>query len=218
MNALARALAALAVLAATSAQTAPSPSPAPTPIPAAAPSPTQAAGPSPTPAADEGGRVHLHRPGTDVDADRLAGNLGAKVYEVSGHVVVHDNPSVDRNSATEQTESSLPIILHADRMGVDETSKRYEAHGGVTFEQGDRHGSADSATLDDLTHDLQLSGNARVSEGDRILSADAIHYNTVSKAFDGAGNVEIISPVPTAGPGASPAPKKKKARVPGLPL
>jgi lipopolysaccharide export system protein LptA len=194
-----RAFVALAVLAATSAQT-PAPSPAP------------------SPEASGGPRVHLHRPGTDVDADRLSGNLAAKVYEVSGNVVVHDDPSTDRNPSTEQTESTLPIILHADRMSVDETTKHYEAHGRVTFEQGDRHGSADDASLDDVTHDLDLKGNARVSEGDRILSADAIHYNTKSKAFAGTGNVEIISPAPTAGPGASPAPKKKKSRVPGLPL
>jgi len=202
VNAIARALAACAVLAATSAQTTLPPT---SPAPATTPEPS-------------GSRIHLHRPGTDVDADRLDGNLGAKVYEVSGHVVVHDNPSVDRNSATAQTESSLPIILNADRMAVDETTKRYEAQGQVTFEQGDRHGSADAATLDDVTHDLKLKGNAKVSEGDRTLSADAIHYNTATKAFDGSGNVEIISPYPTAGPGASPAPKKKKPRVPGLPL
>jgi len=208
MNAIARAFVACAVLAATSAQTAP---PSPSPV---TPSPPPAAAPSPEPS---GPRVHLHRPGTDVDADRLVGNLAAKVYEVSGNVVVHDNPSVDRNPDTAQTESSLPIILHADRMAVDETTKRYEAQGQVTFEQGDRHGSADAATLDDLKHDLNLKGNAKVSEGDRSLSADAIHYNTVTKAFDGSGNVEIISPYPTAGPGASPAPKKKKSRVPGLP-
>jgi lipopolysaccharide export system protein LptA len=179
------------------------------------PSAAASSAPSPEPS---GPRVHLHRPGTDVDADRLSGNLGAKVYEVSGNVVVHDNPSVDRNSATEQTESSLPIILHADRMTVDETKKHYEAHGQVTFEQGDRHGSADAASLDDLSHELKLIGSARVSEGERIFSADEIDYNTQSKAFKGSGNVEIIAPVPTAGPGASPAPKKKKSRLPGLPL
>lgn len=212
MKRVAGAFAALAVLAATSAQT-----PAPSPAPSAAPAPSSAASPAPQPE-PSGPRVHLHRPGTDVDADRLSGNLGAKVYEVTGHVVVHDNPSVDRNSATAQTESSLPIILHAERMAVDESAKRYEAQGDVTFEQGDRHGSADAATLDDVTHDLDLKGNAKVSEGDRTLSADKIHYNTGTKAFDGSGNVEIISPAPTAGPGASPAPKKKKSRLPGLPL
>jgi lipopolysaccharide assembly outer membrane protein LptD (OstA) len=194
MMRLARALATLAVLATASAQT---------PAPSAAP--------------ESGSRVHLHRPGTDVDADRLAGNLAAKVYEVSGHVVVHDSPAIDRNPDTDQTESSLPIILHADRMSVDEGAKRYEASGGVTFEQGDRHGSADSAKLDDVTHQLDLAGNARVSEADRTLAADTIHYNTQTKAFSGAGNVEIISPAPTAGPGASPAPRRKKSKVP-LPL
>jgi lipopolysaccharide assembly outer membrane protein LptD (OstA) len=217
MTPIARALAALAVLAATSAQT---PSATPSPAPASAPPPAAAsAPPSAAPSPEQTGvRIHLHRPGTDVDADRLTGNLGTKVYEVSGHVVVHDNPSVDRNSATAQTESSLPIILHAERMSVDETAKKYEAQGDVQFEQGDRRGSADMATLDDMSHDLTLKGNAKVSEGDRTLSADAIHYNTASKAFDGSGNVEIISPAPTAGPGASPAPRKKKSRLPGLPL
>lgn len=210
MSVSARAFALVAVLAATSAQTAgPSPAASTTPAPAAS------TAPAPEPS---GPRIHLHRPGTDIDADRLDGNEGARVYEVSGNVVVHDDPSTDRNSATSQVESSLPIIVHADRMSVDENAKAYAAHGNVTFEQGDRHGSADAATLSDVTHDLDLRGNARVAEGDRSLTADAIHYNTLTRAFSGTGNVELISPEPTAGPGASPGPKpKKKGKIP-LPL
>jgi lipopolysaccharide export system protein LptA len=210
VNRRARAIALVAVLAATSAQTA-----APTPSASPSPSPGATATPAPEPS---GQRYHLHRPGTDVDADRVDGNVGARVYEVSGHVVVHDDPSIDRNSATSQVESSLPIIVHADRMSVDETKKIYAAHGGVTFEQGDRHGSADAATLNDVTHDLDLMGSARVAEGDRSLTADAIHYNTLTKAFAGTGNVELLSPAPTAGPGASPGPKPKKKGKIALPL
>jgi len=179
----------------------------PSPSPSAIPSATPAPAPSAT-----GARIHLHQPGTEIDADTLVGNLASKQYTVAGHVVVHDDPKVDKKLDTSTTQSDEPIELHADRLAVDEIAKRYAAHGSITFTQGDRSGSADDATLDDRTHDLDLTGNARVAEAGRILAADTIHYNTGTKAFAGNGNVEIIAPVPTAAPG-TPAPKKKR-RIP----
>jgi lipopolysaccharide transport protein LptA len=183
----------------------------------ASPAPPAAAPVSPLPApVPSGERVHLHRPGTEIDADALSGNTAKKIYTVTGNVVVHDDPKVDKNVDTSVVESDDLIELHADRITVDEVSKRYEAKGSIRFTQGPRSGSADAATLDDRAHTLDLTGSATVASEGRSLSADTIHYNTSSKQFAGTGNVEIIAPVPTNPPG-TPAPKKKR-RVPGLPF
>lgn len=174
-----------------------------------------AAPPSALPStAPSNGRVHLHRPGTDIDADALEGNLGAQTYTVSGHVVVHSDPKVDRSVAT--TESDEPLTLTADRVDVDERARRFLAKGSVRFMQGIREGSCDEATLDEASHDLELIGHARVAEGPQSARADRMHYNTLDKHFRGAGNVKIIAPIPSPTPGApgSPAPAPKKRRSP----
>ncbi len=168
---------------------------------------------SPPPA---GARVHLHRPGTEIEADSLQGNLESKRYTVSGNVVLHEDPKLDKAVDLSETESDQPIELHADRMSVDERNRRYAAHGSVRFTQAERSGFAQDATLDDRSHDLDLSGGARVADGGRSLAADTIHYNTKTRVFAGDGNVEIIAPLPTNPPG-TPAPKKRR-RLPALPL
>jgi len=89
--------------------------------------------------------------------------------------------------------------------------------------QGTREGSCDEATLDDVSHDLDLVGNARVSDAGQTLAAQTIHYNTQTRAFHGSGNVTILAPLPTPTPlppgvTPEPSPKAKKRRLPGLPI
>jgi lipopolysaccharide export system protein LptA len=170
---------------------------------------------SPAPADAGKPRIHLHRPGTDVDADELVGNLDDEHFQLRGNVIVHSDPKVDPDAA--QTESDEPFTLDADRVDVDRKTKRYDAIGHVNYVQGDRYGKADSATLDEGTHDLDLIGHALVGEGGRKTHADRIHYNTRSRHFDVLGNVEAVSPVPTPTPYTgkpTPAPKKRKLPLP----
>ncbi|MFN2459076.1 MAG: LptA/OstA family protein [Candidatus Velthaea sp.] len=196
----------------------PAPVPAPSPSPAApAPASSGSAQPEQTqPPAP--GRVHLHRPGTDMDADSLVGNMNGQTYVLKGNVVLHSDPKVDPAFAA--TESSDPLTLSADEMDVERKSLRYVAKGHVQFTQGSRSGRADTATLDEKLHDLDLIGHAHVSDGIQQANSDRMHYNTSNRKFRGAGNVKIIAPIPTATPappGTTPTPAAKKKRL-GLPI
>jgi len=167
--------------------------------------------------AASGSRVHLQRPGTQIDADELVGNLRAQTYTVRGNVIVHSDPKVD--SAVAVTESDQPFTLTADTVDVERTALRYAAKGNVHFVQGTREGRADTALLDEKIHDLDLVGHAHVSEGEQQANADRMHYNTLNRHFTGAGNVKIIAPVPTPTPcigckSPSPAPKKRGIKLP----
>ncbi len=172
-----------------------------------APAPVASATPGPEPS---GARVRLDRPGSDAEAAHLYGNTGAKRYVLEGNVVVHSDPKVDPDAA--MTESDQPLTLKADRIDVDRTTLKYDAIGHVDFVQGDRFGSADTATLDDRTHELDLIGHAKMGEGERRVTADRVEYNLQSHHFRVAGHVEYVSPVPQHSPNAkgSPAPKKRK--------
>ncbi|GAC1426755.1 MAG: hypothetical protein NVSMB5_21380 [Candidatus Velthaea sp.] len=177
--------------------------------PALARSPVPAAAPSST-------RVHLARPGTDIEADTLVGNLNAETYTVRGNVVIHSDPKVDRAVAV--TESSEPFTLSADAVDVERKALRYAAKGNVHFVQGARDGRADTALLDEKSHDLDLVGHAHVADGGQQANADRMHYNTLDKHFTGVGNIKLIAPVPTPTPGpantATPAPKKHGLKLP----
>ncbi|GAC1403952.1 MAG: hypothetical protein NVSMB64_06440 [Candidatus Velthaea sp.] len=161
-------------------------------------------------------RVHLARPGTDIEADTLVGNLNAETYTVKGNVVIRSDPKVDQ--AVAFTESSEPFTLTADVVDVERKALRYAAKGNVHFVQGMRDGRADTALLDEKLHDLDLVGHAHVADGGQQANADRMHYNTIDKHFTGAGNVKIIAPVPTPTPGppstATPAPKKRGLKLP----
>lgn len=209
------ALALLLVSAASALAQSPAP---PRPSPAGAPAapsppaqPEQSASPAP-------GRVHLHRPGTDMDADSLVGNMNGQTYVLKGNVVLHSDPKTD--TAFAATESSDPLTLSADEMDVERKALRYVAKGHVQFTQGTRSGRADTATLDEKLHDLDLIGHAHVSDGIQQANSDRMHYNTANRKFQGTGNVKIIAPIPTATPappGTTPTPAPKKRRVP-LPI
>lgn len=168
---------------------------------------------SPAPA---GARVHLARPGTDIEADTLIGNLNAQTYTVSGNVVIHSDPKVDR--AVALSESTEPFTLSADAVDVERKALRYAAKGHVHFVQGAREGRADTALLDEKSHDLDLIGHAHVADGGQQADADRMHYNTLDKHFTGTGNVKLIAPVPTPPPGSAPtstpAPKKRGLKLP----
>jgi lipopolysaccharide export system protein LptA len=179
-------------------------------LPTPVPSPVATGVPGPS-------HVHLVRPGTDVDGDALKGNVRADNYTVSGHVIVHGDPK--RDSSASVTESDEPYTLNADEVNVEGKLKRYAAVGNVTFVQGSRHGSADTATYDEGSHDLDLIGHASVTDGDSKVEARTLHYNTASKHFDGAGDVRIFRPVPQPAPNASASPKAgKKHRGTHLPI
>jgi lipopolysaccharide export system protein LptA len=149
----------------------------------------------------------------------MEGNLTSERYSVRGNVVLRSDPSVD--TALSGTESDQPLTLTADRLDVDRKTKRYLARGAVHFVQGTREGSCEKATLDDASHDLDLTGNARVSDAGQTLAAQTIHYNTQTRKFSGSGNVTILAPLPTPTPlppGYTPPPAPKKRRLPGLPI
>ncbi len=192
---------------------APAPSiltPPPLPLPGA-PATSGSPQPSALPNAD---RVHLHRPGTDVDADTLTGNVGSDVYVLKGGVTLHSDPTVDRTVGAD-TESSDPLTVTADEIDVDKAGLSYVAKGHVHFVQGDRSGSSDLAMLSEAQHTLDLIGNADVRDGDRRAAAAKMHYNTLDKQFSGAGNVRIYEPLPTPKPHpSSTAAPKHKRRLP----
>lgn len=183
------------------------PTPAPSPVPSVTSSPSAEADSVAGPA-----RVHLHRPGTDIDADTLVGNGKNETYTLTGNVVLHSDPKVD--TAFAATESNEPLTLKADTLDIDRRALTYSAMGHVHFTQGTRDGTADTATLDEKSHDIDLVGHARVTDGLQRLSSDRMHYNTLDRKVHGAGHVEIVAPIPTAAPGASkPSPPPKKKRL-----
>ena len=160
-------------------------------------------------------RVHLHRPGTDVEADTLVGNGTRETFTLTGNVVLHSDPKVD--TAFAATQSDEPLTLTTDKLEVDRKALTYVATGHVHFTQGARSGVAETASLDERTHDIELIGHARVSDGVQRLESDRMHYNTLDRHFHGSGNVEIVAPIPTAAPGAAKpttTPKPKKLRLP----
>lgn len=164
-------------------------------------------------------RVRICRPGTDVEGDTFVANLGGETSIIKGNVVLHSDPTVDKAFAA--TESDDPLTLTADEIDLERKTLRYVAKGHVHFNQGSREGNADTATLDEQTHDADLIGHARVFDGEHETKADRMHYNTQDKQFHGFGNVRIRVPVPTPTPlppGATPTPTPKKRRIPPLPI
>jgi lipopolysaccharide assembly outer membrane protein LptD (OstA) len=203
------------VLPAPSASTTPAAAPAevtPTtpvsPVPLTSESP--AANASPVPSANPD-RPHLHRPGTDVDADSITGSLASNVFVLKGNVLLRSDPKIDREIGA-ASESDEPLTVTADEIDVDKLALSYVAKGHVHFIQGDRSGRADVAILDEQKHTLDLVGNADVLEGDHRAAAAKMHYNTLDKQFLGSGNVRIYEPLPTPDPNAksTPAPKHKR--------
>jgi lipopolysaccharide export system protein LptA len=182
----------------------------PPPAPAASAPPAPAAS-APAPSPTSASRAHLHRPGTDVESDVLTGSLASQAYILKGNVTLQSDPKIDRDIA-EVSESDEPLTLTADEIDVDKNGLTYVAKGNVHFVQGDRSGGADLATLDELTHSLDLVGNANVFEGDHRAAASKMHYDTLDKQFAGSGGVRIYEPLPTPGPSASGTPPPKHRR------
>jgi lipopolysaccharide export system protein LptA len=198
----------------------PTASPAPTragaqvPSPSATTAPTPDASPSPCDATPP--RYRLCRPGSDIEADSVSGSLKNNAYVFKGNVILHSDPKVDKSAA--ETQSDDPITITADEIDVERETQRYVAKGKVHFTQGVRDGNADTAILDEKTHDVDLVGHARIFDGEHESKADQIHYNTKDKQFHGMKHVHIVVPIPTASPGPSPTPGGKKRRIPKLPV
>ena len=164
-------------------------------------------------------RIRVCDPGRDLEADSFAGNLTNNAFVFKGNVVLHSDPKVDKSTA--ETQSDDPITLTADEVDVERVTLRYVAKGKVHYIQGVRDGNADTAILDEKTHNIDLIGHARVFDGANETKADRMHYNTQDKKFHGQNNVRILIPIPTASPappGTTPTPSAKKRRIPKLPV
>jgi len=132
--------------------------------------------------------------------------------------VLHSDPKIDKAFAA--TESDEPLTLTADEIDIERKSPRFVAKGRGHFPQGKRDGNADTAILDEKTHDVDLIGHTRVFDGENETRADRMHYNTQHRKIHGIGNVRILVPVATATPlppGTTPTPAPKKRRIP-LPI
>ena len=156
-------------------------------------------------------KVTLTQPGTDATGDSARGNFKRRTVTLTGNVVVHQNKA----SGPGAKPGDQPSTLTTDVLTVDWANKIYTAVGNVHFTQGARTMTAERGTLNESTHDLDLSGNVRVLEADRTASAQNVHYNTQSEDVKMQGNVSATFPVPNnAGPPklGVPAPKPRATR------
>ena len=157
-------------------------------------------------------RVTMTRPGSDAVGDSAKGNFKQKVVTISGNVVVHQT----RPAGSFGKLGEKPSTLTTNELTIDWGNKIYTANGAVHFVQGERTMTADRGTLNETTHELDLSGNVHVDEADRSASADSVQYNTLTEDVKMQGNVLVRFPSETAAPAApaaaTPAPPKKKKR------
>jgi hypothetical protein len=152
-------------------------------------------------------RVKFFRPGTDVVGDSAKGNYKDGLVTISGHVVLHD----DGQSQAARKSGGLPAgggpaTLECDQLQVDSKRKRYTATGNVVYIQGSRRATAQTGTLDQAAHVLDLAGDVRLADADQTLTAAAVHYNTLTKDVSTSGNPVIFSKPagsPTAAPGTT---------------
>jgi lipopolysaccharide assembly outer membrane protein LptD (OstA) len=76
--------------------------------------------------------------------------------------------------------------------------------------------TADRGTLDDATHQLNLSGNVHIEEGEQTVDAEKIDYNTASENVNAKGNVTIKAPAQSQTTGVqSAATRPPGAHSPG---
>ncbi len=116
-----------------------------------------------TGAFDAPGHVTLTRPGSEIQANRAAGNFKNHSATLTGNVVLHDNNGVLTNFAG-QSGSHAPATLTCDTLNIDGVSKTYVATGGVHFIQGRSDVRADRAVMNGLTHDLHLYGHVQLQQ------------------------------------------------------
>lgn len=149
------------------------------------------------------------RQGMDISADRASGNSQKKQLHAVGNVIVHQNQPTGSGKTSALTQE--PSTLTADALDVDGSKQIYTATGNMHFTQaGGKEASADRAVLDDISHHLHLEGHVRVRDGERTIEASRLDYDTLTGEVDGAGDVTITAPAPTATPGPpQPATTKK---------
>ena len=109
------------------------------------------------------GHVTLTRPGSDIEADRAAGNYKAKQATLSGSVTLHDSNGVLTNFAG-GAASRAPATLTCDTLQIDGVTKTYTATGNVRFVQGGNVVTADRAVMNGFSHDLHLYGNVHLHD------------------------------------------------------
>lgn len=156
-------------------------------------------------------KVTMTRPGSDVVGDSAKGNFKKRMVTLSGNVVVHQT----RPAGSFGKLGEKPSTLTTNELAVDWGNKIYNANGNVRFVQGERTMTADHGTLNETSHELDLTGNVHIEETDRSASAETVHYNTLTEDVKMQGNVMLRMPSETAAPpgppvAAPPPPKGKK--------
>jgi lipopolysaccharide assembly outer membrane protein LptD (OstA) len=140
-------------------------------------------------------KVVMTRAGGDITADRADGNYKQQIFNLYGHVVMHDTQGDYGGIASAgKAKSSGPSTLTADKARIDGTGKIYKATGNVHYVQADTNVTSDEGTLNDATHDLHLSGNVHVAQGARNMSATDVVYNTITGVAHAQGDVTMQFP------------------------
>jgi lipopolysaccharide export system protein LptA len=140
-------------------------------------------------------KVVMTRVGGDITADRADGNYKKQVFNLYGHVVMHDTEgNYGGLSSAGHSQSSGPSTLTADKAQIDGKGKVYTATGNVHYVQADTNVTSDQGTLNDTTHDLHLQGNVHVAQGQRNLAAGDVVYNTISGVAHAQNDVTMQFP------------------------
>ncbi len=202
----------------------------PSPTPSGKPSPSPSPEPSGSPAPPDNWIVHYtvadfngnsgdfsipngividRSTGGDITADRASGNGKKKLVSLYGHVVVHDVNGSFTSRVGVGSTSSKPTTLTSDQLDIDDLAKKYAATGSVHYVHDRTIADADSATLDQNAHLLQLDGNADVQQPPKSIAADHIVYDTKSGDIhaNSAPEKGVLTIFP-GGPGPSIAPTK----------
>lgn len=139
-------------------------------------------------------KVLMTRAGGDVTADKANGNYKKSIVYLVGHVVMHDNSGNYGGLGGGSAKSNGPSTLTADRAEIDGQAKLYKAIGNVHYVENDTVVDSAKGTLNDETHDLDLSGNVHITQGTRKVDADNVVYNTITGEAHAQGNVTMQFP------------------------
>ncbi len=160
-------------------------------------------------------RIFMTRDSGDITGDRASGNFKTKEFTIYGHVVMHDSEGNFAGlSSTKPTHSRGPATLTADQVHIDGAAKVYTATGNVHYVQADTTTDADTGTLNDINHDLDLVGHVHIVQGERNMQADHVLYNTVSGQAHAEGD-PVTMQFPSEVNQHIATPRPIKVKVPG---
>ena len=160
-------------------------------------------------------KVYVTRNGGDITGDRASGNFLKGVFTVYGDVVIHDTEGNFAGlSSAPVSKSHTPATLTADQVHIDDRTTTYTASGHVHYVHGETVSDADSGTLIDAKHQLDLQGNVHISQGNRTIQAAHVLYNTVTDEAHAEGDpVTLMFPSQIAPHFATPRPIKLKVPI-----